>query len=261
MSRITRAQSYPSRLVTIIVPFSAGGTTDVIARILGEHMSRTLGQQFIVENVVGAGGTTGSTRAMRANPDGYTIELGNMGTHAASVALYPSLAYNPEVDFAPIGMVAGLPVLVVGKKDLPPNDLKEFAAYVRANAETLNMAHAGVGSITHFTCLLFNSILGVKPTMVPFNGAAPAISALIGGQVDYMCNVAPDVVQQIQGGAFKAYAIGSSKRNSALPDVPTSEEAGLPQFQASAWNALVCAQGDAESGPRQAQRRARQGAR
>ena len=237
------AQAYPSRPVTIIVPFSAGGTTDVIARILGEHMSRALGQQFIVENAVGAGGTTGSIRAMRASPDGYTVELGNMGTHAASVALYPTLAYNPEVDFAPIGMVAGLPVLVVGKKDLPANDLKEFATYVRANAEKLNMAHAGVGSITHFTCLLLNSILGVKPTLVPFNGAAPAISALIGGQVDYMCNVAPDVVQQIQGGAFKAYAIGSSKRNSALPDVPTSEEAGLPQFQASAWNALFAPKG------------------
>src|SRR5262245_33893043 len=203
------AQAYPSRPVTIIVPFSAGGTTDVIARILGEHMSRTLGQQFIVENAVGAGGTTGSIRAKRASPDGYTVELGNMGTHAASVALYPTLAYNPEVDFAPIGMVAGLPVVIVGKKDFPPGDLKQFATYVRANADKLNMAHAGVGSITHFTCLLLNSILGVKPTLVPFNGAAPAISALIGGQVDYMCNVAPDVVQQIQGGAFKAYAIGS----------------------------------------------------
>ena len=237
------AQAYPSRPVTIIVPFAAGGTTDVIARILGEHMSRTLGQQLIVENVVGAGGTTGSTRAIRANPDGYTVELGNMGTHAASVALYPNLAYNPQVDFAPIGMAAGLPVLLVAKKDFPPNDLKEFATYVRANAEKLNMAHAGVGSITHFTCLLLNSILGVKPTMVPFNGAAPAISALISGQVDYMYNVAPDVVQQIQNGAFKAYAIGSLKRNAALPDVPTSEEAGLPQFQASAWNALFAPKG------------------
>src|SRR5438270_6509447 len=189
------AQTYPSRPITIIVPFAAGGTTDVIARILGEHMSRTLGQQFIVENVVGAGGTTGSIRAMRANPDGYTIELANMGTHAAAVALYPTLAYNPEVDFAPIGMVAGLPVVIVGKKELPPNDLKEFASYVKANAENLNMAHAGVGSITHFTCLLLNSILGAKPTLVPFNGAAPAITALIAGQVDYMCNVTPDVVQ------------------------------------------------------------------
>src|SRR5262249_52433940 len=155
---IARAQSYPSRLITIIVPFSAGGTTDVIARVLGEHMSRTLGQQFIVENVDGAGGTTGSTRAMRANPDGYNIQLGSLGPPAASVAVVPSLAYIPQVDFAPIGMVSGLPVLVVGKKDLPPNDLKEFATYVRANAETLNMAHAGVGSITHFTCLLLNSI-------------------------------------------------------------------------------------------------------
>jgi tripartite-type tricarboxylate transporter receptor subunit TctC len=237
------AQVYPSRLVTIIVPFAAGGTTDVIARILGEHMSRTLGQQFIIENVVGAGGTTGSTRAMRANPDGYTIELGNMGTHAASVALYPNLAYNPEVDFEPIGVVAGLPVVIVGKKDLPPNDLKEFATYVKANADKLNMAHAGVGSITHFTCLLLNSILGVKPIMVPFSGAAPAISALIGGQVDYMCNVTPDVVQQVQNGAFKAYAIGTSKRNSALPDLPTSKEAGLPQFQASAWNGLFAPKG------------------
>src|ERR1043166_2806983 len=157
------AQAYPSRLVTIIVPFSAGGTTDIIARILAELMSRTLAQQFIVENAVGAGGTTGSTPAMRANPHGYTIELGNMGTHATSVALYPSLAYNPEVDFAPIGMVAGLPVVVVARKDFPPNDLKEFATYVKANAAKLNMAHAGVGSITYSTCLLLNSILGVKP--------------------------------------------------------------------------------------------------
>ena len=242
-ARPAMAQAYPSRPITIIVPFAAGGTTDVIARILGEHMSRTLGQQLIVENVVGAGGTTGSTRAMRANPDGYTIELGNMGTHAASVALYPSLAYNPQLDFAPVGMAAGLPVLLVAKKDFPPNDLKEFATYVRANADKLNMAHAGVGSITHFTCLLLNSILGVKPTMVPFNGAAPGISALIAGQVDYMCNVAPDVVQQIQNGAFKAYAIGSSKRSPALPEVPTSVETGLPQFQASAWNALFAPKG------------------
>jgi tripartite-type tricarboxylate transporter receptor subunit TctC len=193
--------------------------------------------------VVGAGGTTGSIRAMRATPDGYTIELANMGTHAAAVALYPSLAYNPEVDFAPIGMVAGLPVVIVGKKDLPPNDLKEFASYVRANADKLNMAHAGVGSITHFTCLLLNSILGVKPTLVPFNGAAPAITALIAGQVDYMCNVTPDVVQPVRSGAFKAYAIGTSRRSAALPEVPTSAEAGLAQFQASAWNALFAPKG------------------
>src|SRR5437870_12878531 len=177
-ARPATAQAYPSRPITVIVPFAAGGTTDVIARILGEHMSRTLGQQLIVENAVGAGGTTGSVRAMRANADGYTLELGNMGTHAASVALYPSLAYNPEIDFAPIGMVAGLPVVIVGKKELPPNDLKEFASYVKANAESLNMAHAGVGSITHFTCLLLTSILGATRTLGPFNCAGSAISAL-----------------------------------------------------------------------------------
>src|SRR5437660_6528857 len=134
-ARPATAQAYPSRPITVIVPFAAGGTTDVIARILGEHMSRTLGQQLIVENVVGAGGTTGSSRAMRANPDGYTIQLGNMGTHAAAVAFYPNLAYRPDVDFEPVGMVAGVAIVVVGKKDLPPQDLKEFIPHVKANAE------------------------------------------------------------------------------------------------------------------------------
>jgi tripartite-type tricarboxylate transporter receptor subunit TctC len=239
-------QVYASRPVTIIVPFAAGGTTDVIARIVGEHMSRTLGQQLIVENIGGAGGTTGSARSMRASPDGYTIVLGNMGTHAASVALYPSLAYKPDVDFAPVGMVAGLPVLVVAKKDFPAQDLREFATYAKANVEKLNMAHAGVGSITHVTCLLFNALLGVKPTMVPFNGAAPAVGALIGGQVDYMCNAIPDVVQQVQGGTLKAYAIGTTERNPTLPNVPTSREAGLPDFQALAWNALFAPEGTPE---------------
>jgi tripartite-type tricarboxylate transporter receptor subunit TctC len=237
------AEVYPSRPVTVIVPFAAGGTTDVIARIVGEHMSRTLGQQLVVENVGGAGGTTGSTRAMRASPDGYTLVLGNMGTHAAAVALYPSLAYRPDTDFAPIGMIAGLPVLVTAKKELPPHDLKEFSAYAKANVDRLNMAHAGVGSITHVTCLLLNALVGVNPTMVPFNGAAPAVSALVAGQVDYMCNAIPDVVQQVQGGTLKAYAIGTAMRNPALPNVPTASEAGLPQFQALAWNGLFAPEG------------------
>jgi tripartite-type tricarboxylate transporter receptor subunit TctC len=240
------AQVYPSRTVSIIVPFAAGGTTDVIARIVGEHMSRTLGQQFIVENVGGAGGTTGSTRAMRASPDGYTLVLGNMGTHAASVALYPNLAYKPDIDFAPIGMVAALPVVIVAKKDFPPNDLKEFATYATANVDKLNMAHAGVGSITHVTCLLLNGLLNLKPTLVPFNGAAPAVSALVGGQVDYMCNAIPDIVQQVQSGTLKAYAIGTTARNPALPSVPTSAEIGLPDFQALAWNGLFAPEGTAK---------------
>jgi tripartite-type tricarboxylate transporter receptor subunit TctC len=209
-----------------------------VARITGEHMSRTLGQQIIIENVLGAGGTTASTRAMRANPDGYTIIMGHMGTHAASVALYPSLAYKPDADFEPIGMVAGTPVLVLARKDFPPKDLKELVAYVKANVDTLNMAHAGVGSVSFTTCLLLNSILGVKPTSVPYNGTGPALTALIAGQVDYMCDQIVNIVQQVHAGQIKAYAIGTAERNPALPDVPTSKEAGLPQFQAQAWNAL-----------------------
>jgi len=238
------AQSdYPRRTITVIVPFAAGGPTDVVARIVGEHMSRTLGQQLIVENVVGAAGTTASTRAMRANPDGYTIEMGHMGTHAASVALYPNLAYKPDVDFEPIGMAAGTPVLILGKKDLPPKDLKEFIPYVKANVQKLNQAHAGVGSVSHVTCLLFNSIVGVKPTAVPFNGTGPAMNALVGGQVDYMCDQIVNVVSQVQGGTIKAFAIGTAERNLALPNVPTAKEAGLPEFQASAWNALFAPKG------------------
>src|SRR5215470_351656 len=229
---------YPRRPITLIVPFAAGGPTDVVSRIAGEHMSRTLGQSIIIENMLGAGGTTASTRAARATPDGYTIEMGHMGTHAASVALYPNLAYKPDVDFAPIGLVAGTPVLILAKKDFPPADLKAFVTYVKENVATLNMAHAGVGSVSFTTCLLLNSILGVKPTSVPFNGTGPALTALISGQVDYMCDQIVNLVQQVQGGQIKAYAIGTPERSPALPGVPTSKEAGLPEFQAQAWNAL-----------------------
>jgi tripartite-type tricarboxylate transporter receptor subunit TctC len=147
------AQNFPARSITMIVPFAAGGATDVSARIVSEHMSRTLGQQIVIENVAGAGGTTGSTRAMRANPDGYTIEMGQLGTHAAAVALYPSLAYKPDVDFEPIGMVSGLPIVIVARKDFPPKDLKEFVSFVKANGNKLNVSHAGVGSIFFTTCL------------------------------------------------------------------------------------------------------------
>jgi tripartite-type tricarboxylate transporter receptor subunit TctC len=236
--RRARAQAYPARAVTVIVPFAPGGPTDVTARIVGEHMSRTLGQQFIIENVVGAGGTTGSIRAMRAAPDGYTIEMGQLGTHAAAVAFYPNLAYQPDVDFAPIGLVVDQAVLIVARKDLPAKDLREFAAYLKANAGKMNMAHAGVGSITHFTGLLLNAIVGANPTLVPFTGSAPAINALIGGQVDYMCDPITDIVQQVQAGTIKTYAIGTAGRNAALPDIPTSSEAGMPEFAVSAWYAL-----------------------
>jgi tripartite-type tricarboxylate transporter receptor subunit TctC len=232
------AQDYPSRAITLIVPFAPGGPTDITARIVGQHMSRTLGQQLVVENVAGAGGTIGSTRNMRANPDGYTIQMGQMGTHAGAVGLYPSLAYKPDSDFEPIGLVVDQAVVIFGRKDFPPTNLKDFVTYVKANADRLNVGHAGIGSISHFTCLMLDSMLGVKPTMVPFGGAAPAINALLGGQVDYMCDSISDVVQQIQGGTIKGYAVGTPKRDPALPDVPTTREAGLPEFQATGWYAL-----------------------
>jgi tripartite-type tricarboxylate transporter receptor subunit TctC len=238
LSRIARAQAYPARPITIIVPIAAGGSTDVAARIVGEHMSQTLGQQVIVENVTGAGGTIGSARAARARTDGHTIVMGHMGTHAVSVALYPNLPYRPEVDFEPIGEVIEMPEMIVARKDFPPKDLKEFAAYVKANAQKLNVAHGGVGSLTFTYALLLNSLLGANPTMVPFSGGAPAGNALIAGQVDYMLNGILEVGQQVQTGTVKAYAIGAAKRHPAMPNVPTTTEAGLPEFQALPWFAL-----------------------
>jgi len=232
------AQNYPTRAITLMVPFAAGGPTDTIARIVSDHMARTLGQTIVIENMLGAGGTTASTRAMRASPDGYTIIMGHMGTHAASVALYPNLAYKPDVDFEPIGLAAGTPILILARKDFPADDLKSFSAYVKANVAKMNQAHAGVGSVSHVTGLLLDSLLEVKPTLVPFQGTAPAMNALIAGQVDFMTDQIVNAVPQIQGKTIKVYAIGTPQRNPALPDVPTSEEAGLPGFQASAWNAL-----------------------
>jgi tripartite-type tricarboxylate transporter receptor subunit TctC len=237
------AQDYPTKNITMIVPFAAGGPTDIVARIVSEHMSRTLGRSVLIENTLGAGGTTASTRAMRATPDGYTIIMGHMGTHAAAVALYPNLAYNPATDFEPIGLASGTPVLILAKKDFPAKDLKEFVAYAKANVAKLNMAHAGVGSVSFTTCLLLNSLIGIAPTSIPFSGTGPAMNALVGGQVDYMCDQVVSVVPQVQAGTIKAYAVGTPERNPALPDVPTAKEAGLPEFRASAWNALFAPKG------------------
>src|SRR5215510_14715621 len=222
VARIATAQAYPARTITLIVPFPPGGSTDVGARVVADHMSRTLGQQIIVQNVSGAGGTTGSTRAMRADPDGYTILMGQMGTHAASVALYPNLAYKPDIDFEPIGMVSDNPIVIVARKDFPPNDLREFIAFVKANAGKLNMAHAGVGSVFFTTCLMLNSILGVKPTLVPFNVGAPAMNALVAGQVDYTCGDVVTTIPQLQGERIKAYALATAARSPMLPSLPTT---------------------------------------
>ena len=237
------AQTYPTRGITMIVPFAAGGPTDVIARIVTSQMAQTLGQGIIIENVVGAGGTTATTRAARAANDGYTLITGHMGTHAASVPLYPKLAYHPEKDFEPIALLAGTPILILARKDFPPKDLKEFVAYVKANAEKVNAAHAGIGSVSHVSCELLHSILDIKPVGVPFNGTGPAMNALVGGQVDYICDQIVNAVPQINAGTIKAYAIATAERNPSLPNVPTTAEAGLPAFQAQAWNAMFAPKG------------------
>jgi putative tricarboxylic transport membrane protein len=235
--------AYPERSVTMIVPFAAGGPTDVIARIVAENMSRTLGQQIVIENVAGAGGTTGITRASQAAPDGYTIMMGHMGTHGAAPAVYPNLKYDPVKDFAPIGLASGTPILIVARKDFPAKDLKEFMAYAKQNGSKLNEAHAGVGSVSFSTCTLFNSLVGVKPTRIAYRGTGPALNDLVSGQVDYMCDQIPNLVPQIQAGTIKAYAIALPERSPALPNVPTTKEAGLPEFQVSAWNAVFAPKG------------------
>ena len=236
-------QAWPQRPITMIVPFAAGGPTDVIARIVSDHMSRTLGQQIVVENVAGAGGTTGITRAAGAAPDGYTVMMGHMGTHGAAPALYPNLKYDPTKDFAPIGLAAGTPIVIVAKKDFPAADLKAFTAHLRANASKLNMAHAGIGSVSHTTGVLFLSTVSAKPTFVAYRGTGPALNDLMSGTVDVMTDQIVNVAPQIAAGTIRAYAIATPERSPALPDVPTTREAGLPEYEVSAWNAMFAPKG------------------
>lgn len=236
-------QAWPQRPITMIVPFAAGGPTDVVARIVGDHMSRTLGQQIVIENVAGAGGTTGITRAAGSAPDGYTIMMGHMGTHGAAPALYPNLRYDPAKDFAPIGNAAGTPIVIVAKKDFPAADLKSFVTYLQANSEKINQAHAGVGSVSHTTGVLFDSIVKVKPTMVVYRGTGPALNDLMASTVDFMTDQIVNVAPQITAGTIRAYAIATPERSPALPDVPTTREAGLPEYEVSAWNAVFAPKG------------------
>ena len=234
----TQAQDYPSRAITMMVPFAAGGPTDTIARIVGEHMARTLGQAIVIENVAGAGGTTGIARGAHARPDGYTIMMGHMGTHGAAPAVYPNLIYDPTKDFEPIGLAAGTPILIVARKDFPANNLKEFVDYVKKNSDKVNEAHAGVGSVSHTSCTLLASILAVKTARPAYRGTGPALNDLVGGQVDFMCDQIVNLVPQIQSGTIKALAIATAERSPVLPDIPTTKEGGLSEFEVSAWNAL-----------------------
>jgi tripartite-type tricarboxylate transporter receptor subunit TctC len=235
--------AYPDKPITMIVPFAAGGPTDTVARIAGEHMSKTLGQTIVIENVTGGGGTTGITRGAQSAPDGYTIMMGHMGTHGAAPALYPNLKYAPAKDFAPIGMAAGTPIIIVVKKDFPAKDLKEFVAKMKADGPKLNEGNAGVGSVSHTSCTLLTSQLAVKTARVTYKGTGPMINDLVGGQIDFGCDQIVSVAPQITAGTIRAIAIATTERSPALPDVPTTKEAGLPDYQVSAWNAVFAPKG------------------
>jgi tripartite-type tricarboxylate transporter receptor subunit TctC len=233
------AQTYPDKPIKLVVGFAAGGPTDVIARIVSEHMSRTLKQQIVVENVAGAGGTTATAQVAAAPADGYTLIMGQMGTHAAAPWLYKSLAYKPDVDFTPIGIAGITPIIVVAKNDLPAKTMAEFVEYLKANGASVNQAHAGVGSIAFTTCVLLKAQLGLTNiNEVAYKGTGPALNDLMAGQVDFMCDQITNLAPQIKAGTIKAFAIATSERSPALPDLPTSIEAGVPDYQISGWNGI-----------------------
>ena len=235
---VPAAAAFPERAITVIVPFASGGPGDTVVRIIGEHMARTFGQPIVVENVAGAGGTTGITRGSQAKADGHIIMLGQMGTHGAAPAQYPHLKYDPAKDFAPIGLVAAMPILIIAKKTFPANSLREFVDYVRKNQDTVVEAHAGVGSVSHTTCSLLQSIIGTKTARVAYRGTGPSLNDLVAGQVDFGCDQVVNVAPQIQAGTIKAFGIASVERSAAIKDVPTTKEGGLPEFEVSAWLAL-----------------------
>ena len=237
------AQDYPARTVTIIVPFAAGGPADITGRIVADIFTRHLGQKFVVENVGGAGGTIGALRAARAAADGYTILSGHLGTNALASAFYPNLGYDPQKDFEPVGLTVEYPELLVVRKDFPANNLKEFIAYAKANASKLNVGHAGLGSVSYIGCLLLNSAIGIKPTMVPFTGTAPVLNAMLGGEIDYECDPVLGTLNHVRAGTVKALAVAAKKRSAILPDVPTSYEQGLPEFDCAPFYAVFLPSG------------------
>jgi tripartite-type tricarboxylate transporter receptor subunit TctC len=235
---LASAQPYPVRPITMIVPFAAGGATDVIARIVAEGMSEDLGQRVIVENAGGAGGTAGSMRAMRADPDGYTILTGHMGTHASVYSLYAKPKYDPRTDFQPVGLAASAPIVVFARKDFPADNLPTFVAHLKSSGEATKVAHSGVGSNAHLTCLLLNQLVGAKPTEVAYRGNGPLMTDLMSGTVDYSCDQVITVAPQVAAGTVKALVVASPVRSNTIPNVPTSAEAGLPGYVADAWTAI-----------------------
>ena len=238
MSGSAAAQTYPTKQISVVVPFAAGGPSDVIARILADHMSKTLGQSMVIENVGGAGGTTGSARVAAAAPDGYTLLSGSMGSHVAAPVLYSNLKYDSTKDFEPIGLTVHAPALVVARKTMPATNMKEFVAYLKANPEKVSQGHGGVGASSHMACLLFNAQVGAKVNVVAYRGSGPALNDVVAGQLDYLCDQTMGMTGQVNSGAVKAFAVAAPQRSPALPNVPTSKEAGMPEFQLSIWSAM-----------------------
>jgi len=236
------AQDYPTGPVTIVVPFAAGGPTDTVTRLVAEPMSKSLGQQIVVQNVGGAGGTLGATQVAKSPPDGYTLLLHHIGMSTAP-SLYPDLAFDPVKDFAPIGLVTSVPMTIIARKDFPPNTLQELIAYVKENADTVTYANAGIGAASHLCGMLFMAAIDTELVTVPYQGTGPAMTDLIGGQVDFMCDQTTNTTGQILGGEVKAYAVTSPERLANLPDVPTTAEAGLPDFALGVWHGLYAPAG------------------
>lgn len=238
------AQTYPDRPITVIVPYAPGGNTDVIARIMLEGMTPHIGQRFVIENVSGAGGTTGSTRAARAPADGYTLLVGQMGTHAAAVGLYgDKLGYDPVNDFEHVSQFTDTPIGIFVKKDFPAKTLQDLIAQIKASPGKLTNGHGGVGATSHVSCLLFTSLIGGRATLIGYRGSGPALNDLITGQYDFMCDQIPHTIGHIEAGSIKLLALAQTERSPVVPNVPTTTEAGLPQLQASGWNAMFAPRG------------------
>lgn len=232
-----QAQQYPSRPVTMVVPFAAGGPTDVLARTLAMAMTKHLGQTVVVENTVGAGGTIAANRVAKATPDGYTVFIHHNGM-ATSVGLYRKLTFNPLEDFEYVGQIADVPMTLLGKKTLPAGNLTELIAYLRANRDKITMANAGLGAVSHLCGMLFQKAIGLDLVTVPYKGTAPAMTDLLGGQVDVLCDQTTQTLQHIAAGNVKLYGVTASKRIAALPNAPTLAESGLKDFQVVVWHGM-----------------------
>lgn len=240
------AQDFPTRSMTMVIPFAAGGPTDLLGRVIAQRMGEILGQTVIVENVGGAGGMAGSKRVADAKPDGYTFELGTVGTHAQGQTLYKHPLYNASTDFTPVGLIADVPIVLIARKDLPANNLKEFVAYAKENQAKMQFGSAGAGSATHLGCVVLNTAMGTDITHVPYKGTGPAMQDLIGGRIDFLCEIISTAKPQIDGGRVKAIAIMTKTRSPAEPNIPTTLEQGL-DVQAYTWNAIFLPKGTPET--------------